>query len=284
MQRGLTKAGTPGCLIIPAAGLGKRMKSVKGDIPKEMLPIASRPAIEYAVEEGIGAGISQIIVIINRDKEVIRQHFTGSKTGKKFSNESKAFFDRINGLCRFTFFYQEMPSGEADAISLAATVAQNQPVAIIYPDNLHFPPNGALKKLITIHIETGDDIIALTDVSGSVAEASGNAGRVRLEPIAVGLYEIKEFLPKGPGKFIQRFPGELRAWGISMYGPHIFDCIERVRAQVKSSEEFTDFPFRQHILSERRILGCLLPGIVFDIGNPVGYELCCNKFKTMKTF
>ncbi len=70
-----------------------------------------------------------------------------------------------------------------------------------------------------------------------------------------------------------RFKGELRACGIFVSGPHLFEYIERLRGSVEESE-FTDFPVRSLILRERGILGCLLPWTVFDIGNPAGYKQC----------
>jgi UTP-glucose-1-phosphate uridylyltransferase len=61
---------------------------------------------------------------------------------------------------------------------------------------------------------------------------------------------------------------------MSIYGPHLFDYIERARGSLKEGEEFTDVSVRSLILQEREMLGCRLPGTLFDIGNPDGYRQC----------
>ena len=70
----ITDSEEPEYLIIPAAGRGTRMIEINPDLPKEMLPIGNKPAIQYAVEEGITAGIRNIIIVINRHKEIIRRY------------------------------------------------------------------------------------------------------------------------------------------------------------------------------------------------------------------
>src|SRR4030042_1441717 len=88
----------------PAAGFGKRMKAVNAEIPKEMLPVGNKPAILYAVEEGLSAGINNIIIVINRQKEMIRKYF-----------EDRKFMAKRG--CSIPFLYQSEPLGESDAIS-----------------------------------------------------------------------------------------------------------------------------------------------------------------------
>lgn len=252
-------------LIIPSAGLGERMKSVDPDIPKEMLPIGNRPAIQYAVEEGLSAGIKNIVIIINRQKEIIWKYFEDKK-------------GEIERGCSITFLYQKKPMGESDAISLAEDVVGNHATAIIYPDNIYFPAPGALKILKAVFRKYRMDVFALTEVTDENAPGLGNAGRVDLSPFGADVYRIKRFHPKGEGHFVPRFKGELRACGITISGPHIFEYIRKARDLVREGE-FTDMPVRNLMLDEKGLLGCRLPGTVFDIGNPKGYELCLSYIK-----
>ena len=83
-------------LIIPAAGRGTRMKSVNPDIPKEMLPLGNRPAIQYAVEEGISAGIKDIVIIISSVKDIIREYFEDSKRRLSLFPEADSVVEEIN--------------------------------------------------------------------------------------------------------------------------------------------------------------------------------------------
>ncbi len=250
---------TPKYLIIPAAGLGTRMKEVNPELPKEMLPIGNKPAIQYAVEEGISAGIKNIIVIINKQKEVIRQCIEEKYRGSTSIS--------------FSFLYQKELLGESDAIGYAKDISDNHAVAVIYPDNLYLPAPGALKTLIPVYNKYHKDVVALAQVNPELALTISNAGRVDIAPLNYGLFNITKFIPKGEGNFIPRYKNELRACGIYVSGPHLFDHIEITRSTV-SKGEFTDYPVRTSILKERGMTGCLLAGTVFDIGNPGGYELC----------
>jgi UTP--glucose-1-phosphate uridylyltransferase len=249
----------PKYLIIPAAGLGTRMKEVNPDLPKELLPVGNKPAIQYAVEEGTAAGINNIIVVINKEKEEIRKRIERLYRGSTSIS--------------FTFLYQKEPLGESDAIAYAQDIAGNNAVAVIYPDNVYLPAPGALKTLVPVYNKYKKDVVALSQVSPDIAHTISNAGRVDISPMNNGLFNIRRFIPKGDGHFIPRFKNELRACGMYISGAHVFDHIEMTRSTV-SKGEFTDYPVRTSILRERGMIGCPLDGTVFDIGNPRGYDLC----------
>ncbi|MEN8264889.1 MAG: sugar phosphate nucleotidyltransferase [Nitrospirota bacterium] len=268
------KAGPdePRYLIIPAAGLGTRMRVVNPDLPKELLPVGHKPAIQYAVDEGVSAGINNIIIIISRQKEIIRQYFEESSRVKKLFPAFSEEIIQTNEKCSFTFFYQKELSGEADAISYAGDIAAGHSVAIIYPDDIYFPAPGALAFLKSFK-SYGPDIFGLINVSPDNAACYSNSGRVDVIPVKDPIYKIKRFHKKEEGNFTLRFKKELRTCGISIFGPHLFENIEKARATVREGE-FTDGPVIESILMERDISGCRLPGTIYDIGNPAGYRIC----------
>jgi UTP--glucose-1-phosphate uridylyltransferase len=266
-------ANEPQYLIIPAAGLGTRMRTVNPNLPKELLPIGNKPAIQYSVEEGISADIKNIIIIISRHKEIIRQFFEDRNFRKNLYPSVDEEIEDINKKCSFTFLYQKEPRGESDAISYAKDVVSKRPVAIIYPDNLYLPAPGALKILKQVYNQYKKDVIALMKVTNENARGISYAGIVNVKHKKDALFEIKAFLPKKPGYFIPRFKEELRACGIGISGPYLFDYIDRLKDTITEGE-FTDLPVRSLILKEKGTLGYLLPGTVFDIGNPEGYKQC----------
>ena len=235
------------------------MKQVNPDLPKELLPVGDKPAIQYAVEEGIAAGIHNIIVVINKQKEEMR------KCIEKLYRGSTSI--------SFTFLYQKEPLGESDAIAYAQDIVGNNAIAVIYPDNVYLPAPGALKTLIPVYNKYEKDVIALSQVSPDIAHTISNAGRVDISSLNNALFNINKFIPKSDGHFIPRYKDELRACGIYVSGPHMFDHIEMTRSTV-SKGEFTDYPVRSSILKERGMIGCPLDRTVFDIGNPKGYDLC----------
>ncbi|MBM4129033.1 MAG: hypothetical protein FJ243_02810 [Nitrospira sp.] len=260
----------PSYLIIPSAGFGKRMKPISAEMPKEMLPVGKKPAIHYAVEEGLSAGIKNIVIIINRQKEMIRRYFED----RIFRNRLYPQAQEIEE-CSLRFLYQKEPLGESDALSLAEDVVGSHSLAIIYPDNIYFPAPGALKLLKAIFNKKSMDVLALMEVTDNNAPGLGNSGRVDLSPFEGDIFRIKRFHPKGEGYFIPRFKEELRTCGITISGPHFFDYIRRAR-EFLQEEEFTDIPVRSLLCDERGLLGFRLPGRVFDIGNPEGYKLCLS--------
>jgi len=263
----------PRYLIIPAAGLGTRMRTLSPDLPKELLSVGGKPAIQYAIEEGMAAGIENIVIIISNQKEIIRQFFQDKHIAKKLYPLASEGIEKINRTCALTFLYQNKPSGESDAIGYAKDIAGNHVVAVMYPDNIYMPAGGALVTLLPVYRKYRTDVIALNEVSEDIRHTIGNAGMVDISAKEDDVYEITRFLPKSDGPFRLRHKGELRACGIYISSPFIFDYIERARGMVKEGE-FTDIYVRSLVLKEKGLLGCRLPGTVFDIGNPQGYRKC----------
>lgn len=269
----------PEYLIIPSAGLGTRMRPINPEVPKEMLPLGNKPVIQYAIEEGLHADIKNFVIIINKNKEIIRRYLEDIYFAKKIFPDASEDLDRMHAECTITFLYQKKLKGECDAISYASNIINNKPVAIIYPDNIYLPAPGALKMLLPVFEKYSKDVIALSAVTEEISSTISNAGRVDIEHMEDNIYRIQRFIPKKPGHFVPRFSHELRSCGIYISGPHIFKYIEKLRNTITEGE-LTDYPVRMAILEEIGVLGYHLPGMVFDVGNPKGYGLCLKHVNT----
>lgn len=265
----------PRYLVIPAAGLGKRMKIVDDLIPKEMLPVGHKPAIQYAFAEGTAAGITHIILIINDKKDLIRKYCESKKLRKKLFPYAVEEMEHIDSTCTFYFIYQKEPLGEFDAISLVKEITGNHYMAVIYPDNIFFSSTGALKELKAAFLQEQKDVIGLYEVTDKNKQGISNSGRVDHRFVKEDLFRIETIYLKGQGHFEPRFPGELRTCGIQITGPHIFKFIEKARSLIKS-KEVTEGPVRILYIKKETLLGLRLSGNVFDIGNPVGYKHCLD--------
>lgn len=244
-------------LILPAAGLGTRMRAVNPQLPKELLPLGGRPAIYLAMEEAIAAGIEQVILIIRPGKE--------------------ALLNAVSGMgLKVTPLYQKSRKGEMDAVALAEPLVAGHPVAILYPDNVvlsaHGP--GALRALVEVYQAFRIGVVALTEVKQEDSCAWSNSGRVDLTYLTKNLCQIKNLHSKGPGYYSPRFSGELRCLGLWVAGPSLFDHIRHVRPTIEPGQEFTDGPVRQRMLTTEGMLGLRCAGTAFDVGNPVGYQRC----------
>ena len=249
------------------------MKPVRPDIPKEMLPVGIKPAIQYAVAEGFAAGIRDIVIVINSRKNIIRRYFEDFSFRKQLFPAAAEEMNAIMRSCRLSFLYQREPLGESDAIGLAANAAPGKVPVVFYPDNIYLPAPGALSSLIATASRHGTSVIALREVRKDNCAGIGNSGRVDVAPLGGNLFRIEKFHAKAPGHFVPRYPKELRVTGIAVYGPYLFSYIERAQKHLKKGE-FTDEPVRKLLLREKGILGLQLPGNVFDIGNPDGYRRC----------
>lgn len=272
--REATKNDAP-VLVIPAAGLGTRMKSVDRDLPKEMLEIAGKPAIQYAVEEGLAAGIARAVIVISPAKDIIRTYFENPAVSRSMYPKSADGVEEIRRRLQIEFVVQSEPLGEAHAIRLARASAGHGPVAVIYPDNLCFPPQSALVDLWETYETRGVDVVGLASAFGQGTLGTIPSGRVDLSvaEAAEGLFRVVRIHPKEEGPFPPRFEEELQTCGIYVFGPHLFDYVERA-AKVVETGELTDAAVIDLIIAERGLMGMKLRGTLFDIGSPAGYDAC----------
>ena len=263
-------------VLIPAAGLGTRMRAVARGLPKELLPVDGKPAIAWALAEAAHAGAKLAVIIVRPGKEAVRR-----------AVESMKSFPRSMAV---EFVDQENLLGECDALSAAAHLAGTGGFGVVYPDNIYLGRGGnkgrpgAVRLLGEFMDAWGPNLVALSRTTEQSAEGTGDSGRVEVEPLARGVYDVRAFLPKGGGAFRQRFAGELRTCGIYLAGPEYFRFIEETRAQGPDwgpGNELTDGKVRRLML-ERGVSfrGIALPGRVFDIGNPRGYALCLEALKS----
>lgn len=263
----------PQFLLLTAAGRGSRMKAVNPHIPKELLPVHEKPAIQYAIEEGIAADITDIVVVLSPEKDQLRRYIEDPLYRRElFPAKADDITCSLN-RCRFSFVYQESPTGEVNAIRLAEPTINSAAFAIIYPDDIHYPFATALPALVKTFAQTGQDVIALSRVTPSSARATGNTGRVSLSQLTNDLYEIIEFHPKTRDRHYQLVDkSDLRTCGMMVTNSHIFQFIREVA--IDETAEFTDGVLRTHMLKTGRFLGHRLDGTLYDIGTPEGYRFC----------
>jgi UTP--glucose-1-phosphate uridylyltransferase len=233
------------------------MQDVAGELPKEMLVIGDRPMIEYAVAEGLDAGIEQVVVIISPGKEVVRQ------------NLSARYPELI-------FMYQMQARGVMDAVALAEPYADQGAVAVIYPDNIYLPAPGALRRLVDAYAANGENVVALTTISEEQAAATGSSGQVDLTPLAGDHFRIDAIHDPSPDRFTLRYADELRAGDMACYRPELFASIRQAGIGLPEDARLGHELVLRYIIAEQTLLGLRLPGRLLDAGNPDGYAACCQ--------
>lgn len=156
--------------VIPAAGLGTRVLPATKNMPKEMFPIVDKPTIQYIVEEAVAAGITDILIITNRGKGLIEDHFDASpelesmleKSGK---TEFLETVRKISNLANITFIRQKEMKGLGHAVLKAKSFVGNEPFAVLYGDGVIVSETPAIKQLIDCYDEFGNGVVGVKKVN-----------------------------------------------------------------------------------------------------------------------
>ncbi|MFP3871039.1 MAG: sugar phosphate nucleotidyltransferase [Syntrophobacteria bacterium] len=263
----------PSKAIIPAAGLGTRVRPIAGDLPKELLPVAGKPLLVHAVEGLAAAGIRRIAVVISPAKETIREFVLGHPTGFPAL--------RVDGhlrvllrSCQFTFFYQPRPSGVADAIALCKEFVGNEPFALVMPDNVLLDGAPVMAQLLPFFSRYPQDMTGAVSLGSDKASSFGNVGLLDSEPLPAEsprLMRVRHFSDKKKEPLrVPEGTRVLKVFGGGIYLPHYLDFIEQCR--LVAAGELDDVPVVQAVAREKGLLSVALEGDAFDVGNPDGYR------------
>lgn len=225
--------------VIPAAGLGTRFLPATKSLPKEMLPIYDKPAIQYVIEEALASGIDDIIIITGKNKRSIEDHFDKSyELEQTLQGQGK---DRVlKGVRKVTnladIFYvrQKQPKGLGDAILQAKKHIGDEPFAVLLGDSITRSATPCTKQLIDVFDKYQKSTISLKHVSKMNIEMYGV---VNAEEIEEGIYDIKNLIEK---PLAHQAPSDLAIMGRYILTPDIFDKIKQTKAGVKGEIQLTD--------------------------------------------
>ncbi|HVO83838.1 MAG TPA: sugar phosphate nucleotidyltransferase [Syntrophobacteria bacterium] len=252
--------------VIPAAGLGTRMRSLAGDLPKELLKIGEKPLIAHAVEGMARSGIAQVAVVVSPAKEGIR----------------RALLERyprgLLGPCELVFIMQHRPLGVADAVSRCRDFIEGEPFALVMPDNLLIEGPPVIGQLLPCFARYGLDTIGALRLAGEAPQGVGNVGFLDVEGLpdeAERMFRVRHYSDKRrepvelqPGKAV------LKGFGCGVFLPHFFDLIEEWRPRLTG--EVDEVPVLQTLARQGKLLGVELVGKGFDAGNPQGFQAATN--------
>ena len=259
--------------IIPAAGLGTRVLPASKAVPKEMLNIVDKPAIQYIVEEAAAAGIEDILIITNRGKGVIEDHFDHSyelEDKLKDNPSKKDLYEDVlacSNIANVYFLRQKETKGLGHAIMCAKSFIGNEPFAILYGDdviiNEEYP---VTKQLVDAYEKTGKGIVGVKEVprkdvskycSLDVTPHADNAA----------LMDVHNIIEKPTEDQIMSCFSIL---GRVVAPPQVFDYLAEDLANTPEGEElyFTDTLAR--LGKEGNHLALDFDGIRYDMGNKLG--------------
>jgi UTP--glucose-1-phosphate uridylyltransferase len=258
--------------IIPAAGLGTRVRAIAGDLPKELLTVAAKPLIVHAIEGLAASGIRQIGVVISPAKESIRQFLLGEPP-EFLAPQLDAHLRVLLRACEFSFFVQPSPLGIADAVSLCRDFVDDEPFALVIPDNILLDGLPVVSQMIPFFSREPRDMLGALRLEAEQALRFGNVGVLETEAISdesKKIMNVRRFSDKiSEPLHIPAGESVLKNFGGSIFLPHFFDYIERLRPHIEG--ELDDVPVVQAIIEEKGLLAVALEGNGFDVGNSAGY-------------
>ena len=254
--------------VIPAAGLGTRFLPATKAQSKEMLPIVDKPAIQFAVEEAAGAGLTDILMITGRGKRALEDHFDRSFELEHFLEERGKTADlaevrRIATLADIHYVRQGEPLGLGHAVSVARGHVGASPFAVMLPDDVMHDASRLLKDMLALHDKTGHSVIALQEVPPHEAELYGCVRPTNVDGKVVTFSDIVEKPAAGEA------PSNLAVLGRYVFTPEIFDAIADVKPGKGGEIQLTD---AIGILNkEQAVYGLVFETGRYDVGNKLDY-------------
>ncbi len=261
--------------LFPAAGYGTRFLPATKAMPKEMLPILTKPLIQYGVEEAVEAGMDTMAIITGRGKRAIEDHFDISyELESQIKGTSKEHLLReIRDLitrCTFTYTRQVEMRGLGDAILKGQALIGREPFGVILADDLciNHDGKGVLKQMIEINEKYRCSVVAIMEVPEDQVHKYGVIAGKEMED---GLYRVTDMVEKPDAKDA---PSNLAIIGRYILTPDIFDAIAQTKPGKNGEIQITDALL--HLAQKGMVLAYKFDGKRFDCGSVDGYVEATN--------
>lgn len=255
--------------VIPAAGLGTRVLPATKSMPKEMLPIVDKPAIQYIVEEAVHSGITDILIITNRGKGLIEDHFDRvpelearlTSGGPEKEKILKEIVD-ISHMANIYFVRQKETRGLGHAVNCARSFVGNEPFAVLYGDDVIIGEDPACGQLIRAYEEFGLDILGVKEVT---PEAITKYSSLKVAPIHDNYYKCTDMVEKPtPDKILSLFS----ILGRCILTPDIFDILDNTKPGAGGEIQLTDA--MGTMARSKGMVAVDFTGTRYDMGNKLG--------------
>jgi len=262
--------------LFPAAGYGTRFLPATKAVPKEMLPILTKPLLQYAVEEALQAGISNMAIVTGRGKRAIEDHFDNSyelesqlknTPQEHYLNEIKEIIEKAN----FTYVRQQKMLGLGHAILTGELLIGNEPFAVVLADDLCISRNkNLLMSMNEVYKKYQCSVIAIEEIP---IEKSNNYGIISGELIdgTQDTFLVTDMVEKPQPKDA---PSNLGIIGRYILTPEIFDILRDTKPDKKGEIQITDALKTQ--AKNGKVIAFKFKGERFDCGSVEGYVKATN--------
>ena len=254
--------------VFPVAGMGTRFLPATKASPKEMLPIVDKPLIQYAVEEAVAAGCTELVFITGRNKRCIEDHFD-----KAYELETELAYRNKNKLLDFvqdilppnvTCLYIRQPEalGLGHAVLCSRAAIGNDPFAVVLADDLIDAHPGALSQMMAVYNQTGFNVLGVESVDPQQTSAYGI---VEVAP-QQGFDYIRSIIEK---PHPDEAPSNLGVVGRYILSARIFDFLTNLPVGAGGEIQLTDAI--AHLLTEEKMIAYAINGRRYDCGDKLGY-------------
>lgn len=253
--------------VIPAAGLGTRVLPASKAMPKEMLSIVDKPAIQYIVEEAAKSGIEDILIITSRGKTTVEDHFDRSpELEKRLLDSGKIdVYNQIvdiTKLANITYTRQHEVKGLGHAILCAKAFVGDEPFAVLYGDDVILGENPVCKQLCDAYDEYGLGVVGIKEVT---LEQIQKYSSMKLDSLGGNRYKITDMIEKPkPEEVFSLFS----ILGRCVLPPRIFSILETIPYGYGGELQLTDA--MKVLAQEEGIIGVDFDGRRYDMGSKLG--------------
>ena len=255
--------------VFPVAGLGTRFLPATKANPKEMLPIIDKPLIQYAVEEAIEAGITDMIFIIGRNKRAIPDHFDMAyelETELELNGKTellKIVQNIIPKHINCIYLRQAQALGLGHAVKMAQPVVNDEPFAVLLADDLLDAQVSVIKQMVDVYQANQCSVLGVQNVP---REQTKSYGIVATNPIDDRLEQVTAIVEKPKP---ENAPSTLGVVGRYILTPRIFHHLAHIQPGAGGEIQLTDAI--SALLAEEKILAYRYDGVRYDCGSKQGY-------------
>ena len=255
--------------VILAAGYGTRFLPATKAIPKEMLPLVDRPAIQHVVEEAVRAGLEQIIMVTAAAKRAVEDHFDRDRELEQWleqkGNAPQADeMRRLAGLADIVCVRQKERLGIGHAVLMARSLVGDEPFALFFPDDIIESEVPAIKQLMDVFYRHGGSVLAVQRVP---REEIHHYGVIEPKPLEERVYQVLGIVEKPPAS---EAPSDLTVVGRYVLTPAIFPILASTPPDAKAGGEIQLTDGIARLLGEESVFACRYEGERFDVGRPLG--------------
>ena len=263
MKNRITKA------VFPVAGMGSRFLPATKASPKEMMPVVDKPLIQYAVEEAVSAGVTEMVFITGKNKRAIEDHFDKAY---ELETELEArgkheLLDLVQNVVPKTvnciYIRQAEPLGLGHAVLCARPVVGREPFAVILADDLIDATPSVLTQMVEAFSRLQCSMLGVQEIP---ADQTQQYGIVRPRPLEEGMDIVEEIVEKPDPKVA---PSRIAVVGRYILTPLIFDMLERVKPGAGGEIQLTDAIAA--LLKVERVVAHRFKGTRYDCGSKLGY-------------